>query len=103
RSRVREAVSNAPRHANATTLAITVTVEDQLFIDVVDNGDGIPDDITGGGLNNLRQRAQRKSAAPSRSTSRQPEVCRCDDQHRWRNHDRRHEHRRPGRGQPPSN
>lgn len=55
---VREAVSNGVRHANATTLTVSVKVEDDLTIEVVDNGRGIPDDITGSGLNNLRRRAQ---------------------------------------------
>ncbi len=55
---VREAVSNAVRHANASTLAVTVKVEDELSIEVVDDGRGIPDQITGSGLANLRQRAQ---------------------------------------------
>jgi two-component system, NarL family, sensor histidine kinase DevS len=55
---VREAVSNAVRHANATTLSVSVKVEDDLAIEVVDNGHGIPDDITGSGLTNLRQRAE---------------------------------------------
>ena len=55
---VREAVSNAVRHSNATTLTITVKVEDDLRIEVADNGRGIPDHITGSGLTNLLQRAQ---------------------------------------------
>ena len=55
---VREAVSNAVRHANATTLAVTVKVEDELSIEVVDNGRGIPEHITGSGLANMLQRAQ---------------------------------------------
>src|ERR1700757_3749848 len=55
---VREAVSNAVRHANASMLAVTVKVEDELYIEVVDDGRGIPDQITGSGLANLRQRAQ---------------------------------------------
>jgi signal transduction histidine kinase len=54
---VREAVSNAVRHAKATSLAITVAVEDELTIEVVDNGRGIEGDITGSGLTNLRKRA----------------------------------------------
>ena len=54
---VREAVSNAVRHAAATSLAISVVVEDDLCIDVVDNGCGISSDITGSGLTNLGQRA----------------------------------------------
>ena len=55
---VREAVSNAVRHANADTLSVIVKVEDDLCIEVVDNGQGIPGDITGSGLTNLRLRAE---------------------------------------------
>ncbi len=55
---VREAVSNAVRHAHATTLTVRVTVDDDLSIEVSDNGCGIPDDFTGSGLTNLRRRAQ---------------------------------------------
>jgi signal transduction histidine kinase len=54
---VREAVSNAVRHANAATLTIAVKVEDDLGIEVVDDGQGIPDEITGSGLTNLAKRA----------------------------------------------
>ncbi|WP_099039356.1 GAF domain-containing sensor histidine kinase [Mycobacterium neglectum] len=54
---VREAVSNAVRHAKAVSLAISVAVEDDLTIEVVDNGCGIEGDITGSGLTNLRKRA----------------------------------------------
>ncbi len=55
---VREAVSNAVRHANATTLTVNVTVGDDLCIEVVDDGQGIADDVTPSGLTNLRQRAE---------------------------------------------
>jgi two-component system, NarL family, sensor histidine kinase DevS len=55
---VREAVSNAARHANATTLAVTVKVEDDLCVEVIDDGRGIPENITGSGLTNLAQRAR---------------------------------------------
>ena len=55
---VREAVSNAVRHAHATTLTVFVRVEDDLCLEVIDNGTGITDDITGSGITNLRQRAQ---------------------------------------------
>ncbi|MGZ8808315.1 MAG: sensor histidine kinase [Mycobacterium sp.] len=54
---VREAVSNAVRHAEAVSLAISVAVEDELTIEVVDNGRGINGEITGSGLTNLRKRA----------------------------------------------
>jgi signal transduction histidine kinase len=55
---VREAVSNAVRHADATTLTVTVAVGDDLCIEVIDDGKGIADDITPSGLTNLRQRAE---------------------------------------------
>jgi signal transduction histidine kinase len=55
---VREAVSNAVRHANAATLTVNVSVGDDLCIEVVDDGQGIADDVTASGLTNLRQRAE---------------------------------------------
>jgi signal transduction histidine kinase len=55
---VREAISNAVRHAGARTLALTVAVDDDLRIEVTDDGKGITGDITGSGLTNLRHRAQ---------------------------------------------
>ncbi|WP_428847326.1 sensor histidine kinase [Mycolicibacterium cosmeticum] len=55
---VREAVSNAVRHADATTLSVNVNVEDHLSIEVIDDGRGIGGDVTRSGLNNLRQRAE---------------------------------------------
>jgi len=55
---IREAVSNAVRHANATTLTVSVLVEDEFLIEVIDNGRGIPSDVTGSGLTNLRKRAE---------------------------------------------
>jgi signal transduction histidine kinase len=54
---VREAVSNAVRHAGASDLMITVSVEDDLVVDVTDNGVGIPDTVARSGLHNLGQRA----------------------------------------------
>lgn len=55
---VREAVSNAVRHAGANTLTVAVRVEDDLLIEVTDDGCGMPGDVTASGLNNLRQRAR---------------------------------------------
>jgi signal transduction histidine kinase len=55
---VREAVSNAVRHAHATTLTVTVKVDDDLTIEVVDNGCGISERTKHSGLTNMRQRAQ---------------------------------------------
>lgn len=54
---VREAVSNAIRHASCTALTVTVHVDDDLTIEVSDNGRGIGADITGSGLTNLQRRA----------------------------------------------
>lgn len=56
---VREAVSNAVRHANATEVTVDVRVEDELGIDIVDNGCGINEPITESGLANLRHRAEK--------------------------------------------
>ncbi|KUI27963.1 histidine kinase [Mycobacterium sp. IS-1742] len=55
---VREAVSNAVRHARATELTVRVTVADDLCVEVADNGRGIDGSITESGLRNLRARAE---------------------------------------------
>ena len=55
---VREAVSNAVRHAEASTLQISVAVGDDLCIEVTDDGCGIDADVTSSGLANLRDRAE---------------------------------------------
>lgn len=55
---VREAVSNAVRHADAAAVTVSVKVEDDLRIEVSDDGRGIPDDFTASGLANLRRRAE---------------------------------------------
>jgi signal transduction histidine kinase len=54
---VREAVSNAVRHARASDLSVTVSLDDNLVIDVTDTGIGIPDTVARSGLRNLAQRA----------------------------------------------
>jgi signal transduction histidine kinase len=60
---VREAVSNVVRHAAATELMVTVSVDDDLVIDVTDNGVGIPETVARSGLHNLRQRAEDEGGA----------------------------------------
>lgn len=56
---VREAVSNAVRHAEASTLSVSVAVKDNVLrIVVIDDGKGIPADISPSGLGNLRDRAE---------------------------------------------
>ncbi|OBY32687.1 GAF domain-containing sensor histidine kinase [Mycolicibacter kumamotonensis] len=54
---VSEAVSNAVRHSGATELSVQIKVEDDLAIEVTDNGRGLPEVLTPSGLDNLRQRA----------------------------------------------
>ncbi|CAN5502756.1 GAF domain-containing sensor histidine kinase [soil metagenome] len=54
---VREAVSNAARHAKATELGVVVKVDDDLSIDVTDNGCGLGTNLTESGLANMRLRA----------------------------------------------
>jgi signal transduction histidine kinase len=55
---VREAVSNVVRHARATALTVTVRVEDDFSVDVLDDGCGMPANVTPSGLTNLRVRAE---------------------------------------------
>ena len=55
---MREAVSNAVRHADASSLTVNVVVDDELSIEISDDGCGIPADVTGSGLTNLRRRAE---------------------------------------------
>jgi signal transduction histidine kinase len=55
---VREAVSNAVRHAGAERVTVTVEVGDDLLIDVVDDGVGIDPTVARSGLRNLDERAQ---------------------------------------------
>jgi signal transduction histidine kinase len=54
-----QGISNAVRHSGATHLTIEVTVADELSIDVLDNGRGIPaDNRRQSGLANLRRHAE---------------------------------------------
>lgn len=53
-----EAISNTVRHSGATRLTVTVTVDDDVIIDVLDNGHGIPaDNQRHSGLANMTDRA----------------------------------------------
>ncbi|MEV0295434.1 GAF domain-containing sensor histidine kinase [Nocardia sp. NPDC050710] len=56
---VREAVSNAVRHSGADTVAVEISVDDNLTIVVTDNGWGIPNHVIRSGLRNLEQRAEK--------------------------------------------
>ncbi len=55
---IREGLSNAVRHAQATNVSLIVTVDDNLTIEVIDDGVGIPENITPSGLSNLESRAK---------------------------------------------
>ncbi|MEV6823495.1 GAF domain-containing protein [Amycolatopsis sp. NPDC051102] len=54
---VREAVSNVLRHARAAELAVTVSLDDDLVVEVSDTGIGMPEAVARSGLRNLEQRA----------------------------------------------
>ena len=54
---VREAVSNAARHAHAGQVTLTVEAGDELLVDVVDDGSGIEPGVARSGLRNLEGRA----------------------------------------------
>jgi len=56
---LRELLSNAMRHANATSLAVNVQIlESNLVLTVIDDGVGIPAQAQLSGLKNLRVRAE---------------------------------------------
>jgi signal transduction histidine kinase len=55
---ITEAVSNVVRHAQASILTVRVRIDDQLTIEVIDNGCGIPpDNQRHSGLANMQRRA----------------------------------------------
>lgn len=61
---VREAVSNAVRHAEASTLSVSIAVRDDLIrVVVADDGKGLPEGIAPSGLGNLRDRAEATGGA----------------------------------------
>ncbi len=54
---LREAVSNAVRHAGADRLVITIDVADEITVEVVDDGVGMPAHVGRSGLRNVADRA----------------------------------------------
>ncbi|HJQ45787.1 MAG TPA: GAF domain-containing sensor histidine kinase [Amycolatopsis sp.] len=60
---LREALSNAVRHAHATSIIVAVSVADDLVIDVTDNGIGLPGAVARSGLHNLADRAAQTGGA----------------------------------------
>ena len=75
---VREGVGNAVRHSHAAELIITIAVEDELVVQVIDDGVGSADPVAGAGLHDLRRRrpasrprsARMSPAAPSAAALR---------------------------------
>lgn len=55
---LREAVSNAVRHAQAQRLVVTVEVAEEITVEVVDDGVGMPAWVGRSGLRNVADRAQ---------------------------------------------
>ena len=57
---IQEGVTNVLRHANASAMKITATMQsDQLFVEVADNGAGIrPDNVFGRGLTGMHERVR---------------------------------------------
>ncbi len=60
---VREALSNATRHAKASRVEVRVDVHDDLTITVTDNGVGMGDTTRSSGLANLRARAEARGGS----------------------------------------
>ncbi|GAA4488421.1 GAF domain-containing sensor histidine kinase [Rhodococcus olei] len=54
---LRETLSNVVRHAGATAVTVSVTVGDDLSVEVTDNGRGMAPGTPGRGLDNLQSRA----------------------------------------------
>ncbi|WP_425393549.1 GAF domain-containing sensor histidine kinase [Actinokineospora enzanensis] len=55
---LREALSNAVRHARATDITVTVAASDRLSVEVRDNGVGVGEPAHRSGLDNMARRAE---------------------------------------------
>jgi signal transduction histidine kinase len=65
---VRELVTNVVRHAQATRVTVTVTVDSEVRVVVTDNGVGLPAVTVRSGLTNLADRAERHGGRLTTST-----------------------------------
>jgi two-component system, NarL family, sensor histidine kinase DevS len=54
-----EALANASRHAEATSVEVSLTVGDEINLTVVDDGRGLSDHVNESGLGNMRERAHK--------------------------------------------
>jgi signal transduction histidine kinase len=54
---LREALSNAARHARASAVEVHLAIGDTVVLTVADDGVGVPDDVTTSGLRNMADRA----------------------------------------------
>ena len=70
---LREALTNVGKHANASQVVVTVAAGDELRLVVADDGNGIGDVSSAGGLGlrNMRQRAERRGGGMDIGTSRE--------------------------------
>jgi len=55
---VLEAITNAARHAAATTCRVSVVLNGSLYLTVSDDGAGVPASPPGAGLASMRERAE---------------------------------------------
>jgi signal transduction histidine kinase len=60
---VREGTSNAVRHSGGRTVTITLEAGDDLVLQIVDDGTGMPGDTARSGLHNLAERAEQLGGA----------------------------------------
>jgi signal transduction histidine kinase len=60
---LRETLSNVARHARASSVLVEVQAGDELLVRVVDDGVGIPPEISESGLRNMRTRAQARGGS----------------------------------------
>ena len=82
---LREALSNAARHANASQVDVTVDVDPDgmLTVQVTDDGAGIPDGGRRSGLHNLASRAE-KLGGELRIAAADPGAARPGTRLEWR-------------------